>query len=107
MANTKRINQTRETMFSGVRGNGAYQTGFDVRYRPANETDCAGHPIGTLQGAPLVQLIPVDRKSKPWHDRSIDIPVECIDELIQALEVIREEVGRDGADKVQDSQEHP
>lgn len=98
--NTKRINQPRETMFSGVRGNGAYQTAFDVAYRVKDERDCAGHPMGTIQGAPLVQLIPVDRKAKPWHDRSIDIPVECIDELITALELIREEYEKRGGPEV-------
>lgn len=102
--NTKRINQPRETMFSGVKGNGAYQTAFDVAFRGRDERDCAGHPMGTVKGAPLVQLIPVDRRAKPWPDRSIDIPVECLDELIQALENIREEVL--GANQVQDPQEH-
>lgn len=94
--NKKRINQPRETAFSGVRGNMAYQTAFEVSYHEAKETDVAGHPMWVPLGSPVVSLTPVDRKSKPWDDRRFDFPVENLDEVIQALEVIREEVQRGG-----------
>lgn len=94
--NRKRINQLRETGFTGVRGGMAYQTGFDVSYSPADQTDVAGQPMFVPLGSPVVSLTPVDRKSKAWDDRRFDIPVECLEELIQALQVIQQEVERNG-----------
>lgn len=96
MTRNKRINYDRETMFFGVHA-AVYQSGLEVQLRgPSSD----GKP-DMLSSKPTVFLIPVDRKSKPWHDRALKVPVENLDELIQALEVIGEEVER--GDQVQDS----
>lgn len=90
--NKKRVNQPRETGFSGVRGNIAYQTAVDLSYHSKEDKDCVGQPMWVPVGAPVVSITPVDRKSKAWDDRRIDIPVECLDEVIQFLENVRQEV---------------
>lgn len=94
MASNKRINFDRETMFYGTHGS-VYQTGLEVQLRGPRD----GKP-DMMASEPTVMLIPVDRKSKPWHDRGMRVPVESLDELIQALEVIREEVEKRGGPEV-------
>lgn len=83
----KRINfpEGEETMFSGPYNNGVYMTGVEVHLR-------GDQPKDPLASAPTVMLWPIDRKSKAWHDKGLSFPASTLDELIQALENVREEL---------------